>query len=154
MSSIITSTYPTPKEVLERFYEAERRYMKAGGANAGASFDEMGSTLDSEVVLYQTPDLPYGGEYIGYERYKEWSIAMSKYFDLVDVQDPEFFEKDEKVVVVCKLITRSRASGELLKLPMAQVVTVRDGKIIEFRPFYWNVPAYVAAAGDATTGPV
>ena len=31
-------------------------------------------------------------------------------------------------------------------LPMTQVVTVKDGKITDFRPFYWNVPAYVAAA--------
>ncbi len=141
------STASTPRQVLERFYDAERRYMEAGGAKAGASFDDMGSTLDADVVLYQTPDLPYGGEYIGYERYKEWSVAMSAYFDQVDVQQPEFFEQGDKVVVVCRLLTRSRATGEVMILPMVQVVTVKNGKITEFRPFYWNVPAYAAAAG-------
>ena len=39
-------------------------------------------------------------------------------------------------------MTWSRASGETLDLPMAQVVRVADGRIVEFRPFYWNVPAY------------
>ena len=28
-----------PKQVLQRFYEAERRYMQAGGASGGASFE-------------------------------------------------------------------------------------------------------------------
>ena len=32
---------------------------------------------------------------------------------------------------------------------MAQVVRVRDGRIVEFRPFYWNVPAYRDAVGNA-----
>jgi len=150
MITTATPAIETPKQVLERFYEAERHYMKAGGASAGASFDEMGSALDPNVVLYQTPDLPYGGEYIGYERYKEWSITMSTYFDLVDVQSPEFFEKDDKVVVVCRLVTRSRSTGAVTDLPMVQVVTVKNGKITEFRPFYWNVPEYVAAAQNAT----
>ena len=29
---------------------------------------------------------------------------------------------------------------------VAQVVTVRNGEIADFRPFYWRAPAYIAAA--------
>ncbi len=29
---------------------------------------------------------------------------------------------------------------------MAQVGTVSNGRITDFRPFYWNVPDYVKAA--------
>jgi hypothetical protein len=29
---------------------------------------------------------------------------------------------------------------------MVQVVTVRNGKIVDFRLFYWNVPGYAAVA--------
>jgi len=139
-------TTDTPRQVLERFYEAEKHYMQTGGANAGASFDAMGATLDPNVVLHQSPDLPFGGDYIGFERYKKWSLAMSTYFDKVDVQQPDFFEKDGTVVVVCRLITRSRSTGAVMDLPMVQVITVKNGKITEFRPFYWNVPEFVAAA--------
>ena len=28
---------------------------------------------------------------------------------------------------------------------MVQIVRIQNGLIIEFRPFYWNVPAYGAA---------
>ena len=34
----------------------------------------------------------------------------------------------------------------MLDLPMAQTVRVRADRIVEFRPFYWNVPAYRAIA--------
>ena len=71
---------------------------------------------------------------------------MSTYFDQVQVKDPEFFEKGNQVVVVCRLVSRSRLTGQIMDLPMVQVVTVTDGKIKEFRPFYWNVPEYAAAA--------
>lgn len=132
-----------PRQVLERFYAAERAYMAGGDA---AGLDALRATLAPDVVLHQSPDLPFGGEYVGPDRYAEWAAAMRAIFDVVDVRQAEFFERDDAVVVVCRLITRSRATGETLDLPMAQVVRVRDGQIVEFRPFYWNVPAYAAAA--------
>lgn len=49
------------RQVLERFYEAERRYLQAGGA----SFEEFAATMAPNVVLHQTPGLPWGGEYVG-----------------------------------------------------------------------------------------
>lgn len=134
-------------EVLLEFYRAERVYMAAGGAAAGASFDEMGATLNPEVALHQSPDLPWGGEWSGYDGFKAWSIEMSSHWDTVDVQDPTFFSNADQVIVLCRLVTRSRRTGETLDYPMTQVVTVKDGRITDFRAFYWNVPHYRAACG-------
>lgn len=136
----------TAIQALERFYEEERHYMQAGGPNAGASFDGMASTLDPGVVLHQSPDLPWGGDYVGHAGFREWAVKMSDAFDYLDVREAEFFEKDDKVVILCRVIARSRRHGTQLDYPMTQVVKVRNGKITEFRPFYWNVPDYVAAA--------
>ena len=98
------------------------------------------------MVLHQSPDLPWGGEYVGPKRYEEWAAAMNAAFDQVDMRDPRFFEQGDTVVIVGTLATRIRATREWMELPMTQVVTVKDGRITDFRPFYWNVPAYVAAA--------
>lgn len=137
-----------PIDVLNRFYDAERRYMAAGGAAAGAPFDEMAATLHPEVELHQTPDLPWGGEYRGHEGFRDWSVKMSDAFDQLSVEDTEFYIGEDRVIVLSKLKTRSRRSGEMLVAPMIHVVTVKDGLITEFRPFYWHVPDYVAAARD------
>ena len=141
MSVADTPSHTSPREVLERFFEAERRYMQAAG-----SFEELRATMADDVVLHQSPDLPWGGEYAGPRRYEEWARAMSAVFDRVDMQNPRFFEQGDTVVIVGTLVTRLRATGETMALPMAQMVRVKAGKITEFRPFYWNVPAYVEAA--------
>ncbi len=137
-----TAGQPSPREVIERFYAAEAAYMDAGGAVAGASFAAMAVTLDPDVVLHQSPDLPWGGEFHGHAGYEEWAAQMSRAFDRLEVRDSRFFTDGDTVVITCRLVTRSRAGCETLDLPMAQLVRVRGDRIVEFRPFYWNVPAY------------
>ena len=123
--------------------------MNAGGADGGASFAEMAATLDADVVLHQSPDLPWGGDFHGHGGYEDWARQMSRAFDRLDVRDTRFFTDGDTVIITCRLITRSRASGVTLDLPMTQVVRVRDDRIVEFRPFYWNVPAYREAVRGA-----
>ncbi len=139
---------PSPRQVIERFYAAEAVYMNAGGADAGASFAAMAATLDPDVVLHQSPDLPWGGEFRGHAGYEDWARQMSRAFDRLSVEDARFFTDGDTVVITCRLVTRSRGSGETLDLPMAQVVRVRGDRIVEFRPFYWNVPAYRDTVGS------
>ena len=137
----------SPLDVLARFYAAEAIYMNAGGNDASVSFADIAATLDSNVVLHQSPDLPWGGEFHGHAGYEAWARQMSRAFDRLDVKDARFFIDGDTVVTTCRLVTRSRASGETLDMPMTQVVRVVEGRIVEFRPFYWNVPAYDRAVG-------
>jgi uncharacterized protein len=112
----------------------------------GASFDGFASTLAPSVTLHQSPDLPWGGEFVGVPRYADWAAQMSDVFEVVDVQDAEFVETTSgKVVVLCTLVTKAKATGQVFERPMVQVITVKEGKIVDFRPFYWHVPSYVAA---------
>ena len=132
---------PTAIEVVARFYAAEAAYMDANGEH----FTAMAATLDPEVVLHQSPDLPWGGEFHGHAGYEDWARRMSAAFDRLEVRDRRFLCEGEAVVVTCRLLTRARSFGETLDLPMAQVIRVRGERIVDFRPFYWNVPAYRAA---------
>ena len=102
--------------------------------------------MDDKVVLHQTPDLPWGGEFVGVERYADWAAHMSSVFEVVDVQDAEFVETADKVIVLCTLVTKAKLTGDTMRRPMVQVVTVKEGRIVDFRPFYWHVPDYRAAA--------
>ena len=138
----------TPRQVLEDFYQAEKIYMQAKTSGKEASFDAIAATLDPAVVLHQSPDLPFGGKYVGHDQYEQWAITMSSIFDRLEVTEQQWFEGNEVVVVVCRFKTHSRRNGSYQDLPMAQVVTVKGGKITDFRPFYWNVPAYISAAQE------
>ena len=140
----------SPERVLQQFYQAEARYMNAQGNNGQADFSEIRDTLSPDVVLHQSPDLPFGGGYHGYDGYERWAVLMSSIFDQLEVSEQDFFENEDTVVVVCRFRTRSRRNGSVQNFPMVQVVRVQGEKIVEFRPFYWNVPAYTAAAVSKT----
>lgn len=81
----------TPKQVLERFYKAEANYMKTRAATGTASFDEMRATLAPDVILHQSPDLPFGGEYVGHKRYEDWAICYEHNFRPAPSAGPRVF---------------------------------------------------------------
>ena len=58
-------------EIISRFYAVEADYMNAGGAAGDAGFAAMAATLDPDVVLHQSPDLPWGGEFYGHTGYED-----------------------------------------------------------------------------------
>ena len=113
MNEQLLTENASPKQVLLKFYEAEANYMKAFEESGSASFDEMQATMDSEVILHQSPDLPFGGEYVGYKGYEAWAKAMAFIFDKLEVKEREFFEHGDKVIVVCRFVTRSRVNGSV-----------------------------------------
>ena len=133
--------------VLRRFYEAEATYMQAGGPSAGASFDAMAETLDPNVVLHHSPDLPWGGDWRGHEGFEGWASKMSELNEELEVQEPRFFPNDDAVLVTLTLVVRARATGTVVSAPMIQAVRVDGDRISDFRAFYWNVSQYLEAYG-------
>jgi hypothetical protein len=127
------------KAILQQFYADERIYMSQPQDKADPSL--LARTLSSDVKLYQSPDLPYGGTYSGVEGFLAWGKEMGNCFDQVGVEPNKILEDGDDVVVLSTLNLRVRKTGEVLSGPFAQHVKVdrEQGKIVEMRPFYWNV---------------
>ena len=94
--------------------------MRAKAYRDEASFDGIAATLSLDVNLHQSPDLPFGGEYVGHQQYEQWAIAMSAIFDTLEVTEQEWFENGDKVVVICRFKTHSRINGSSQDLPMGR----------------------------------
>ena len=101
----------SPRQTLEAFYEAEGKYMRAKASGGEASFDGIAATLSPDVNLHQSPDLPFGGEYVGHQQYEQWAIAMSAIFDTLEVTEQEWFETETRSLssAVSRLIHESTA---------------------------------------------
>lgn len=138
---------PTAKEILNRFYDAERIYMASPVDKRDDS--AMKATLAPDIKLYQSPDLPYPGTYTGIEEFMKWGQEMSSYFDKVDVQPTHVLEENDVVVILGTLRLRARATGEEWTNPFCQVDKVdrERGVITEIRPFYWDVARLNRAVG-------
>lgn len=114
-------------------------------------FSGMAATLSKEVKLKQSSGLPYAGEYEGPEGFQKWSQQMAHYFDKLHLKNPQIFESEgsNRIVSLSYLHLRVRKTGEELKYPLCQVMTVdlEAGVIKSIMPFYWDIYALNKAIG-------
>jgi ketosteroid isomerase-like protein len=52
--------------------------------------------------------------------------------------EQEFLAPGETTVVATQVRARAGATGHELSFPVLQAITVKDGRITEVRPFYWD----------------
>lgn len=134
-----------PLTVLKGMYEAESRYLAAGGPGA-ASFDILARYFAHDVVLHQADSLLYGGTWHRHDGMARFFLAMSLAWERFDILDQRFLGVDgETVVVHSRIRARARATGRELEFPIVQTIEVRDGRIARVRPFYWDTAAIAEA---------
>lgn len=114
-------------------------------------FSAIAAMISPDFRMEQTSALPYAGTYKGPEGMADWGRRMAEYFDVVDVQTPEIFEREgsSRLVVVSSVHFRVRKTGQELDFPLCQVVTVdtEKGLLLDMRPFYWDVHVLNQALG-------
>ncbi|MGK5643066.1 nuclear transport factor 2 family protein [Streptomyces sp. URMC 126] len=142
------SALADPLSVLRNMYEAESRYLAAGGPGA-ASFDLLAPYFADDVVLHQADSLPYGGTWHRHEGMARFFLAMSLAWERFDIHDQRFLGVDgDTVVVYSRIRARARATGRELEFPIVQTIEVRDGRIVRVRPFYWDTAAIAEACAE------
>jgi len=134
--------------VLKGMYEAETRFLAAGGPGK-ASFDTLAPFFAPDVVLHQAEALPYGGTWRGHQGMERFMIAMSEAWESFEMVEQTFLAVENPLVVLTHVHARARATGQPLDFPILQTVMVKDGHITDVRPFYWDT----AAIADACTAP-
>lgn len=132
--------------VMEKFYQAEAAYIAAGGIGK-ASYDEVAAYLDPGVVLYQAPGLPFTGTgtWRGRDGLERFLAAFSETWTSMEFLEQEHWGDRDTVVVRSRVRFRARATGQEIDTLILQLIRVRNGRMLECRPFYWD-PAAIAAA--------
>ncbi|WP_164923810.1 nuclear transport factor 2 family protein [Sinorhizobium fredii] len=129
---------------LKRFYAAETVYLAPGGGD----FGPIAETLDPGCVLYQPATLPYGGEWRGPEGFRAWMEAFGRVWSHLEVRDPQFYPSGDEVIVSRSHVHATvRATGQAVDWPLMQFFRVRNNRIVELRPFYWDTAALLAGIG-------
>ncbi|MEU3741133.1 MULTISPECIES: nuclear transport factor 2 family protein [unclassified Streptomyces] len=139
---------PDSVSVLTGMYEAESRYLAAGGPGR-ASFDLLAPYFSPHVVMHQAEALPYGGTWRGHDGMTRFFLAMAATWETFEIGEQRFLATGETAVVHTQVHARARATGRELAFPVLQTIAVRDGRITEVRPFYWDTAAIVAATATA-----
>lgn len=138
------SSAPDSMTVLTGMYAAEAEYLAAGGPGE-TSFDLLAPYFAPDVVLHQAAALPYGGTWRGHEGMTRFFRRMGQVWEAFDMVEQEFLATGATAVVRTLVHARARATGRELSFPILQTITVKDGRITEVRPFYWDTSAIADA---------
>ncbi len=133
----IRVTEAAAKATLERFYAAESAYLQASNPD----FAAIAATLDPECVIYQPASLPYGGEWRGHAGFEVWMQKFSQAWTSLAVQGSELFVFGEVIVSRSHVYAEARANQRKADWPLLQMFRLRESRIRELRPFYWDTAA-------------
>lgn len=130
------------KDTIDSFYEAEQRYVAAGGAKAGADFSEMASYLHPDFVGRQGPNLPYPGEWHGVEGLQRFFAVFSDTWSSLTLSDIEYFEGEAGLAIQMRMQATSAATGKELDTRVGHFLIFEDGLIRDFTVYYHD-PVHV-----------
>jgi ketosteroid isomerase-like protein len=105
-------------------------------------FATAAALLDPDVVVRASPDLPYGGDYVGLEGFGELGAKMIADLEFGNLAREEVQLDDERVVVFLKARFKGKATGEEAVIPIVEIYTIRDGRIVDVDPYY-KTPAAI-----------
>ena len=127
---------------LRRFYEAEGAYLAAGGGD----FSRIAATLDPECVIYQPASLPYGGVWRGHSGFEAWMKAFAQQWSSLEVRGSEFYTQGDVIVSKSHAYAIAKTTGRQLDWPLLQFFRLRENKILEIWPFYWDTAALLSGS--------
>ncbi len=125
-----------PRAVVDRFFDAEMRYIAAGGAPRGADFSEMAALLHPEAVMHQGPSVPWPGDWKGIHELERFFSTLSHTWSSMEITDVKHYQGNEGVAVTVVGNLTSRRTGLTVHADAAHFIVLRDGLIHDWTVFF------------------
>lgn len=112
--------------------------IRAYEAQLAGDLESWWAIFDKEVEFYEAESLPYGVSSKGLEAAKQGVAGMFSAWSHLKVVFEEFVAAGDLVICYIQMTATSRKTGEIYQGPVAETFRFRDGKVIEWRPIYWD----------------
>jgi ketosteroid isomerase-like protein len=126
----------SPQETLHSFYDAEQRFVSAGGFEADADFSEVVSHFHPQVIARQGPTVPYAGDWHGHDGVEQFFRAFTQCWSSLALSEIRSFEGESGVAVTMRMEATARATGKPLDTLVGHFFIIDDGLIRELNVFY------------------
>jgi ketosteroid isomerase-like protein len=112
--------------------------------DAGARGDvpALMSCLAQDIVVHEPAFLPYGGRYVGQEAFLTMFSQINEHLDLSAITLDYLVADNERVIGVLRIPDRATGQDTVL----AEQSTLRDGKIVDMRIFYFDPQSMISTA--------
>jgi hypothetical protein len=115
------------------------------------NFEGVLELLSDDVVIHESDSVPYGGDHVGKDGFIRFASMFPKVWEFGEVDDSAYRYIDggpESAVALASFPVKALATGTELDLRVAEIFTVRDGKITDIEAYYWDTKQVF----DATNG--
>jgi uncharacterized protein len=114
-------------------------------AHAKGDVNAILQLLSPEVELVQSPELPWGGRYLGREGAAQFIKTLREKVD-ARLQVEQLIDAGDQVVVFGFTKGKARETGLEFEIPVVHVWTFSQGQIVRFEAYIDN-PTMLAALG-------
>lgn len=115
-----------------------RTLIRAYEAQLAGDLDSWWSIFDPDVEFHEAESLPYGCSLKGLAAAQRGMAGMFAAWTHVDVEFEQFTAAGDLVIAYLRMRATSRKSGKVYDAPTAELFRFRNGKVIEWRPIYWD----------------
>lgn len=122
----------------------ERIYAEYGRGNRAYALD-----LLAEDVAWHSlaaPGIPWGGTFHGRAGVERYFAEIDRLVQLTAYEVERIIVQGDWAVTLARGTGRFHATGEVVSIPKADMVRLRDGRVAEFREYYDGVPMAAAVA--------
>ena len=109
--------------------------------------EDVARCVSPDFVAEQSPELPWGGSYRGLDGLQKFLAALTSHVHS-NLAAERFLDAGENVVLIGRTQGTTVADGRPFDVPVAHVWKIRDGKLVEFRPYIDN-PTMLSAIRSA-----
>jgi ketosteroid isomerase-like protein len=107
--------------------------------------------LHPDVRVYEADSLPYGGVKVGIDAMVGLNDEVFKFWADISITIKHIFGEGEWVAALTEMQGTSRTTGVRFKVPLSEVFRIKDGKVVEITPYYFDTKLlYDAHHGTGT----
>jgi hypothetical protein len=103
--------------------------------------------LDPAISVPVCPSLPHGGDWVGHDGYLNMIEQVTKWRKTIGGRRSSRIldADDDHVLLIITFESESVKTGRTFPIRMVEVYTLRDGKITELVPYYWDIAPMLEA---------
>jgi ketosteroid isomerase-like protein len=110
--------------------------------------DGLRRLLHDDVVVHEAPALPYGGDHHGPEAWIKLFETVQETWEFTETFRYTYYDSDpDTVILQVEVDALAAATRKPIRLRLAEIFTIRDGKIAELDVYYWDTAAMLEALG-------
>ena len=109
------------------------------------------SILTDDVTVHEASNVPYPGHHRGKDAFLQLAAAFGAMWDIQAPLDLEILPAgNEKVLALVGIDAIVRRTGKPIHLKVAEIYTIRDGRIADLVVHYWDTHEMFEATGGVT----